>query len=219
MKKYILISLFFVILLTLVVPVTTQAISYNELNEWITGRAEFVNKNQVVFDNSLNNDQVMSNQQLNNRVTWLLQYSNKYNYMYPDIDYRVVILNMLAIIEVETNFVNYAELDNGDSFGVMSMQWDTFEFVANMLGEDFDKENRWDRYEVIQDVERQMRYGIYYYYYILQRNDGDRYLAAIKYNRGHNFDKNENSKMFRNYTFNVKGRVNYFYNQLNFNSR
>ena len=118
--------------------------------------------------------------------------------MYSNVSEKEVLLHLFGLIEVETNFVNYLTLDDGKSFGVFSMRWTTAENVAEQREEGFNE------YKLTHYEEKQIKYGVYHFYKLLQRTQClDK--AIISYNQG-SVDVDE---YFHNYLFLVRGRVDY----------
>ncbi len=141
-------------------------------------------------------DEVMTEEQLHNRVSWLLEYSEGLNYMYPEIDEMGFAIALFGVIQHETGFVNYADLDNGYSFGVISMLQSTAKEIADDFGHSF------NRTEITQNVERQIKYAAYYLYRSLKRyNCIDK--AILSYNVGYV----RSHQGFTNYYYLVKKHI------------
>ena len=199
MKRKILVVVILIILnifLALLVSIDVEA---DNLKDKMIDRAMMVNQKEVLYNPRLNATDVITYEQAYNRVDAIFYYAKKFNDMY-DIHPRRVTKDMYAIIEMETRFVNYRSLDNGLSFGVPSIQIRTAEWVANKLDEDF------NLYETQSNTRKQVRYAVYYYYYLLQHYN-DRYKAILGYNVGHNLP---DEQRWRNYFFNIIGRLHYY---------
>ena len=58
--------------------------------------------------------------------------------MYPNIHPRRIFKDFNAIIEYETHFVNYRNMDDGQSFGIAALTWKTAQAAADALGYNLD---------------------------------------------------------------------------------
>lgn len=191
-------SIFLVFLLLTVIKLPVNAV---DLHQWSIHRALYVNQKAIQYSRIFDSNDLMTHKQAYDRTNWIMKYAMELNYMYPQIHHRRVAKDFFAIVEVETKFINYRSLDNGLSFGVCSMKFDTAEWIAEQLDEPF------NRYEIVSDVETQIKYAVWYYYYLLKFYD-DRYSAMLGYNVGLGLDKN--SEKWRNYFYAVIGRLAYY---------
>jgi hypothetical protein len=157
-------------------------------------------------------------EQAKNRCEWLIRYAVRYNYLYPDVSPETIILMAYGIVETETKFVNFKSLDEGKSFGYISMQWDTAQVVANLLGDDYnldgkrhgtepDEYNKYDRWTILSNKKKQAQYAIYQIYRAIKARRGNLGKSAISYNLGINASLSE--FRWRNYYFMVKGRADH----------
>lgn len=209
-------AMFIILILLLLTSVTTQAMHESALSEALIERALFVNRKMVIYQNDLNLNDAMTLKQVNERVNAIFKYAREYNHLYSDADYIRVAINVYSIVETETRFVNYISLDDGMSFGVSSIRWDTIEFIKKLLNENFEN-NVQSRNKLRRNTDEQIRLMTYYYYYLLIRNNGDFNASAMQYNIGHNGIVEDHK--WRNYTFLVKGRVDYLYSKFNIKGR
>ena len=186
MKKIIII-----ISLLVLLSATVQASTFNKMVE----RTIFYNHKFVENDSRLDSWDKITRSEAYNRVDSIIFWSNYYNYMY-DIDPDKVSLIMYSLIEYETAFVNWKSLDNGMSFGVISMRWDTAKIYAKKTGVSMDN--------ISNDTRKQIRLAVYYFYDKLQKY-GDTNKAILSYNRG----SASGGRIYHEYVFKVLGRYNY----------
>lgn len=197
-----------IILMILVLIIFFSNINYaNDLHSNMILRSLYVNEKAINYNSNLNINDLMTYEQSYNRTKWIIKYSREFNYMY-DIEWEYFSIIIFSIIETETKFVNYINLDSGNSFGICSMQISTTEDMANRLKDKFLLNL------VKNDTQLQIKYGVYYLYYLMDYyNDID--TAIIGYNMGMNLNKDK--EKYREYYFKVIGRVNYLKNKWNIN--
>ena len=217
---YLLISIIILGLLVFIYPVNAQASNYQGLLEWMTGRILTVNDKMVDYRNDLEDSDKLNYYQARERAKNLIKAAKRYNHIYPNKSVKQALYEGMGIIETETRFVNFGKLDNGISFGFISMRWDTAQWVANKLNENYDfvcnKENpskehmmshKYDRWYLIEHTEKQANYFYYYYYTAAKKNNGDLRATAVCYNEGINVKIDKLEPKWRNYYFLVSGRV------------
>mgnify|MGYP006279006927 CR=1 FL=1 len=214
MKKSI--SVIFLILLMLSSTVFSPVgLADDSLTGFAIKRAKLINSKWVKYRDDLSVRDLATDSQIFNRVEALRYWSKELNYMY-NIHHDRVFKDMLAFPEVETGWVNWQSkkgkdgnrtgvLDNGNSFGFLSIQWDTAKWIA--------KKNGWKYNEtkLQNDVFLQAKFGVWYYYYQLQRKE-DRITAMVAYN---NPSVRTDSEKWRKYTMEMLGRVYYMDKLLN----
>lgn len=221
-RKYVIAASFVVLLLLSMV--TTMVIQANNLSKtngiriseerlisFMIDRASFINEKAVYHRTNTTNltkNSIASDREIRNRVQLILEKAYKYNYIYPDIDYKRVALDYFGIIEYETSFINYKSLDRGLSGGIISMQFATANMISDNMGMQFDKT------KFINDMDYQISLGIIHYYDLLREFDGDRRDAWTAYNTGRNW-KIDNHWL--DYTFQVGGRIDYYNDILDIN--
>ena len=188
-----------IILLIMILP--KMGLAYEDA---LTERALFINNLHVRHHSRLNYpEDSIGYQEAQNRVKSILRYSKELNNMYPDADPKDVALNLFFIIEWETAFINYGveheDLDNGNSFGMISMKKSTAEEIIDNLSLE-------DRY--MYDTDLQAKLATYYYYRALSHFGGEHRMAILSYNRG--FNIRDDLQRYENYYFQVIGRRQYF---------
>lgn len=208
----------FFIIIVLVSTITTFGIQKHNFNnnfidetilrDYMIRRARFMNEKSVENKSNLNHNDLATKEEIKNRVSLIIKKAEDFNYIYSDIDYKQVALDFFAIIEHETCFVNYAELDKGLSGGIISMRFSTAKEESDELDLEFNKN------KFIEDIDYQITLGIYHYYRLIEKFEGDRRSAWTAYNTGSNFEMNEH---WLDYTFQIEGRINYYNEQLNLN--
>ena len=190
-SKVLVVIIVLVILSNPLVATTNNLINY----------ALYMNEREVIHSDRLNISNSIDRQQMENRVEAIKKYSKEYNYIYDSIDYEDVFIDLFSIIIHETRFVNYGELDNGLSFGFISMRWGTAKEIAAR----YDIEYTYD-YD-FYDTEIQAKLITLYYYESLKFFDGDRDKSISSYNLGrYNI---VNKYRGRNYFYIVNGIKNY----------
>lgn len=204
------------IALVLVSTSTTFAMKKNTINEntiddvtlrdYMIRRARFINKKSIENKIDLNYDDLATEEEIENRVSLIIEKARDYNYIYPDINYQQVALDFFAIVEHESSFVNYAELDDGLSGGIISMRFSTAKEESKKLDLSYNKT------KFIQNMDYQITLGIYHYYKLIEKYDGDRRNAWTAYNTGSNFKIKEH---WLDYTFQIEGKISYYEEQLN----
>lgn len=195
---FIFIFIITICLLLFLSNVFNEKVKAFDLKDWMVHRALYVNDKAILHISILDNNDKMTYRQAVDRVGWLKKYSYELNYMYPDIHPKRVFKDIFALCEVETRFIKYASLDNGLSYGIMSMQTRTALEIADKLNVKFDKHN----------TEQQIMFGVYYYYYLLKYYKGDRHTAILGYNVGMGLDTK--AEKYRNYLFLIIGRLQYY---------
>jgi len=183
-------------------------ISDERLISFMIDRANYMNKKAVSNRRLLRQSDLASDKEIRNRVHLIIDKSHKYNYMYPNIDYKRVALDYFAIVEHETAFINYQNLDNGLSGGIISMQFATAKIISRNMDMYYNKT------KFINDMEYQISLGIIHYYDLLREFDGNRRDAWTAYNTGRNW-KIDNHWL--DYTFQVGGRIDYYNDILGIN--
>ncbi|MFW6029063.1 MAG: hypothetical protein ACOCRO_02285 [Halanaerobiales bacterium] len=190
-------------------------------------RALYVNHNYIYYSN-VDNNEVMTDTQVTNRVKWILKYAKELNYICPEFNWKRVAKDYFAIIEFESHFVNYWSMDDGRSTGITALMWSTAQGIADHFEDDFyfyeNKNgkvvyNYNDRIYLRENVWLQIKYGMYYYYERLKDNLSEvdknlpNYMSHVRraswteYNTGPGIDPNE--ERWRNYTFAIEGRISY----------
>ncbi|MFW6311315.1 MAG: hypothetical protein ACOC1K_03675 [Nanoarchaeota archaeon] len=185
-------KLIIVLILLLTLTITIQA---NNFEDFARDRMIYVSEKYCTFHNGIT---AVTPKQAKERVESIEFWSKEFNDMY-DIDHRRVMKDILAIGEWETSYLNFESLDNGDSFGVFSLQWDTVEWIA--------EENNWEfnRTKLINETHLQAKYAVWYYYHQLQQKE-DRYNAIIAYNYP---SVNGEEERWRKYFHGVLGVIAY----------
>jgi hypothetical protein len=209
LKKFDKIITIAIILFAFAINVNAQEI---DLHRWMTERSLEVNNWYCNLNSKLNESDKMTQKQAEDRANSIIKHANELNYMYPSIHPRRIAKDYFAIIEHETYFVNYSSLDQGQSLGLVAITRRTAEAAAEYFGDQFDRNNNNDVLKLVKDTDRQIKYGIWYYYNLLNRYyDGDRLTALVGYNVGPGLKIDE--PRFRNYYFNIRGRLNYYEEQ------
>jgi len=215
-----------------------------DFNKWISNETNYKlfnyfktraiegNHWYINYRPELNESDKITETQAINRIKAILITSHKLNYMYPKILPRRIFKDFNAILEYETHFVNYANQDDGMSFGVPALTWKTAQIAIDELGYNLNiyrKKNITDnlRYDYKYNIyfnenhrnylrqypELQIELGVWYYYRLLKKYyNGNRLLALTGYNTGPGLNKD--NPRFRNYYFNIRGRINYYEEQL-----
>jgi hypothetical protein len=156
---------------------------YYNLDKYVD-RAKQENRAIVKWDNELNNFHLATREQIKNRVLLLKKYINKYYYDFNFNFYRHELFNDLySIVEHETGWIKYRDLDNGKSFGIASMRFSTYNWVRLIL-----KKDEVSKTKLIKNVDIQIEAFVYYYFLCLAKFK-NRQKAIIAYNRGINFNK------------------------------
>lgn len=181
------------------------------LLHWMIERAKYVNKYEVRYKQQLALSDKITDQQALNRCLYIFNYAYNLNYMFPTIHPRQVVKDYFAIMEYETRFVNYYDLDGGQSVGVVAMKLTTARWIATIFDEQF-YEN-----EFRNNVKKQIKYGIWYYYHLLEQNWDEvkpgtlnklyktRMASITEYNTGPGI--NPNLPRWRNYPYSIAGRI------------
>ncbi|MGM0410094.1 MAG: hypothetical protein ACQEQF_04950 [Bacillota bacterium] len=180
-----------------------------------TKRAKFINQKWVYHRKELKKHNKMTKKEIQNRIESIIFWAKEFNDMYPDINSYRVVLDMLVIPEIETGWVNwnshinekgkrYGTLDNGNSFGIWSIEWETAYWIAQK--NDWQLKGRNDEIKLISDTHKQTKFAVWYYYYQLQDKNGDRLSALMGYNMPSIDHKQER---WRNYGMNLWGRIHY----------
>jgi len=97
--------------------------------------------------------------------------------------YQVRVEQVLSIIIVESNFQPRA-VSSAGARGLMQITRGTGKHIAKVLGEP------WKGPKSMHDVERNVRYGVWYYAYLLDTFQDER-LALVAYNAGPGFVQNK----------------------------
>lgn len=208
------------ILLTISGPVLSQD---HYLYNWMKNK--IVHINHTYIDNGpISADDKVTKTQASNRAKWILKYAKELNYIAPEFHYKRVAKDFFAIMEYESHFINYYDMDNGQSFGTTALTWFTGQGIADYFGDNLNlysngSYSQADRNYMKANVELQIKYGMYYYYERLKSNlnkvnknlvdykSNVRRAAITEYNTGPGIDPNK--ERWRNYTFAVEGRISY----------
>jgi hypothetical protein len=177
--------------------VFTSSIQAMSFEEFAVNRMIYVSEKYCKFNNGIT---AVTPKQARNRVQAIKYWSKEFNDMYPSIHPRRTMKDVTAISEFEASFLNFDSiLDDGDSFGMFSLQWDTVKDIA--------KRNDWEfnKIQLQNDPYYQAKYAVWYYYSQLQRK-GNRYDALIAYNYP-SIDENEDR--WRRYFMGVLGIITY----------
>lgn len=143
--------------------------------------------------NHLNITNALGEVEIQERLDYLKHYANKY-------ELEEYYLDFVAIVIKETRFVNYKTLDDGLSFGWISMRWSTAEELANKYHIDYTNKN--DFYS--NNIQAELL--VLYFKESLDRF-GEINKSIVSYNVGRwaNFRKYK----YRSYFYEVKGITNY----------
>ncbi|MFW6377125.1 MAG: hypothetical protein ACOCZ5_00630, partial [bacterium] len=167
-------------------------------------------------------------EQAENRIDSLMYWCKDFNHMFPEMKYQRLVKDGLEIMLHETYAVNwyshldnegnrYGVLDDGNSFGIYSMSWETAYWIAEV--NKWDLHDREDELRLMSDTHEQTKYAIWYLYWLLNfmeskaENKGvnlsirDLRLAMID---GYNLPSIDPTKeRDRKYFFVVFGRISY----------
>lgn len=202
-------ALFFLLSLVFVSP-HAEAIN---LHNFMTERAMDVNRWYCIYRPELTESDALTLEEAEKRAGTIIDYSHRLNYIYPAIHPRRIAKDFFAIVELESHFVNYYDMDNGQSFGMTALTWNTAQAASDFFGDGLkiygqNKSNR-DRDLLRGDIDKQVKYGIWYYYKLLKKYyDGDRFSAIVGYNVGPGLDVSQDKK--REYFFKAIGRIYYY---------
>jgi len=153
---------------------TEKIYDYNK--DYLIKRAIEWNTNQVYHDNSLSYpEHIAGEKEIEKRITNIKTYIEKHNN--TKLKNREVFIDIYSIIEHETRWVNYLYLDQGTSFGVASMQYNTAKEFTNK-----------QPYELQSDTTKQVELAVLYYLH-MYRYYNDREMAILAYNRGFNINQ------------------------------
>ena len=176
---------------------SNNIVSDEKLINFMKDRARLINNKAIRYSN-LNT--LATDNQLKERVSLILKHAKELNYLYPTINYQTIALDFLAIVEFETGFINYANLDGGLSGGITSMQFIRAKELSKELGIKYSKE------KFLENMNYQIKLGVYNFYNLINTM-GSRRDAWSAYNTGEGWRFEEH---WRNYTFSIEGRVNYY---------
>jgi len=230
-----LLFLFILILLFSSLGLSAKEFYFNEwiqdevnqkLFDYFKKRALDANHWYIYYRPELTKNNRMTEQQAHDRVKAILVAAHELNYMYPNIHPRRIFKDFNAIIEYETHFVNYRSMDDGQSFGVVALTWKTAQAAADALGYNLDLYrtrtvngvkkiyySEIDRNFMRSNTDLQIKFGVWYYYKLLSKYyNGDRLVALTGYNVGPGL--NPDTPRFRNYYFNILGRIIYYEKEL-----
>jgi hypothetical protein len=189
---------------------SSTIINSMDFKEFAIKRAEYINHKCVKYHPKLNSNDVATNKQITDRINSLIYWSKYFNYIYPQVHFIRVIKDMMAIVEYETGWINwssikqqgqrYGILDNGQSFGIWSLNWNTVYWIAEV--------NNWhlNETEISNNTHQQTKYAVWYFYHQLQNKGGDRLTAIIAYNTP---GVKTVEEKWRNYGFQIWGRIAY----------
>lgn len=198
------------LLTTTILPSNAEAVN---LHNFMTERSMDVNRWYCRYRSELTVDDAITLEQAQNRSGWIIKYAYDLNYLHPEIHPRRVAKDFFAIVELESHFVNYYDMDNGRSFGMTALTWQTAQAASDFFGDGlklYGSSKNINHKELLRsDVEKQVKYGIWYYYKLLKRYyNGDRLSAIVGYNVGPGLDVSQKKK--REYFFKAIGRISYY---------
>lgn len=193
-----------------------------KIYNWLYDRSLAVNKWYIYWRSELGQKDYMTESQAETRVKAIIKYAYELNYIYPSINPRRIFKDFYTVIEYESHFVNYKNQDDGKSFGVCALTWQVAQMASDYFNDNLclykskienEKKkiyyNKSHRNLLRKDTDKQIKYGIWYYYYLLKKYyNGDRLLALTGYNAGTGLDSD--LPRFRNYYFTIRGRLEYF---------
>lgn len=182
----------------LLYSLTVEASEWNLQHKMIE-RAKYYNGLHVKWSKKLDNNDIVTDEQIYNRVNSLMYWTDKYydsSYSYSQTD---ILLTLYSLIEVESAWVNYKHQDDKTGFGLGAMQYDTAKIVADMLGEEY------NQYKLSRSTHKQLQYVVYWFYYLLDRENNIN-KAIVSYNQGRSYGE----QRIEEYYFKVKGREEYF---------
>jgi len=198
--------LLIMLLICVIIVILPSKVEGKSLQDVLVNRASFLSKLQVRWDRALESPQHRPTEgQIVNRVSSIMKYAKEFNHMAPELYWRDTVLDIYAIMAVETGFVNYRSLDKGDSFGTGSMQWETAKELLEGLSEAY------ARWELGSDTKLQIKLVVYNYYK-KYNHFNSRELAIVSYNQG--FSVDAETQRYEHYFFQVNGRVEYIKNNL-----
>jgi hypothetical protein len=184
----------------------------SNLRNFAEDRAKFINSKWVKWRGELSNSDQATPNQISRRVDAIMFYIKKFNYMYP-ISYDKAVVAFLTYPELETGWVNWASrkdkdgnrygvLDNGESFGYLSLQWDTCKWIADVKGWEYSE------YKLQKDTYEQAKFGVWFFYHNLQQKEGDIGASLGAYNFP---GLGANKERWRRYTMEALGRYVYLF--------
>lgn len=205
-NSLLLLILFLLLLILATFTATTGAVN---LHNFMTERSMDVNRWYCTYRSELTVADALTLEQAEHRTGWIIQYADELNYMYPDIHPRRIAKDFFAIVELESHFVNYYDMDNGRSFGMTALTWGTAQAASDYFGDGLNLKNIHHKDLLRADVEKQVKYGLWYYYKLLDKYyKGDRHSAIVGYNVGPSLDVSQSKK--REYYFKAIGRISYY---------
>ena len=185
-----------IILTLLILLVLTSSIQAVSFEEFAVDRMIYVSEKYCTFNDNIT---AVTPKQARYRIRAIKHWSKEFNDMYPSIHPRRIMKDIIAISEFEASYLNFDSiLDNGDSFGMFSLQWRTVKDIANRNGWEF------NRIKIQNDPYYQAKYAVWYYYHQLQRK-GNRYDAIIAYN----YPSVSDNDRWRRYFMGVLGIITY----------
>jgi len=147
-------------------------------------RAEERNEQQVIHDDSLNYPYDLAGDEIEKRVNKVWYEVKKQNN--TKVKNEDIFIDIYAIIEHETRWVNYRYLDEGRGFGIGSMLYST---AQSLIDE--------PEYILQSDVGLQIKLTVKYYMKLLN-HFSSRDFAIIGYNRGYEFELYPSSYIYWN---------------------
>lgn len=207
-----------------------QAVSFEEFavnvmikenHNWVKNREKLKEKDKI------------TTKQAKGRIRGILYWTKHFNHMFPKVNSRRESKDIYEIMLHETRGVNYwsyykdinqdgekeryGVLDNGDSFGIWSMQWDTAYWIAKI--NNWGLNNRNDEEELMNDTWKQTKYAVWYKYWVYNFMYNRALKKGVKLNinqlryasiQGYNYlDIDPTTERTRKYFFTVLGKITY----------
>ncbi|MFW6016217.1 MAG: hypothetical protein ACOCRK_07235 [bacterium] len=215
-----------IVTVVLLLVLLTSSVNAMDYREFAIERFKKINYDWVQAKDNLSKNDLATDKQAENRIDSIIYWSRKFNHMYPDIPFQRVVKDAIEIMLFESRGVNYwsyydyetnkrsGELDNGNSFGIWSMQWKNAYWIANK--NDWNLHNREDEIKLMKDTHKQTKYAIWFIYWLYQYMD-QKANKNISINQirhavisGYNLPSiNPNKERNRKYFFVVLGRIAY----------